>query len=142
MSTGELNHATAHHHHSVPKFSHYIYKHMHALKGLACRKRAAAACSPAATCKKGAALTSLCDTLAAAPGLLVHASVTEVVKFSPMGVKLQVHCGVRSKEAASIHAKTIQAHQTHARRVRQDTQQSKQPDAMAINNACAQTIKQ
>jgi hypothetical protein len=34
-------------------------KRMHALKGLACRKRVAAASSPAATCKQGAALTSL-----------------------------------------------------------------------------------
>ncbi len=33
-------------------------KHMHALKRLACRKRVAAASSPAATCKQDAALTS------------------------------------------------------------------------------------
>jgi hypothetical protein len=33
-------------------------KRMHALKGLACRKRVAAATSPAATCKQDAALTS------------------------------------------------------------------------------------
>jgi hypothetical protein len=29
------------------------------------------------------------DTLVAAPGLLAHASVTEAVKFSPMGPKLR-----------------------------------------------------
>ncbi len=33
-------------------------KHVHALKGLACCKWVAAACSPAATCKQGVALTS------------------------------------------------------------------------------------
>ncbi len=33
-------------------------EHVHALKGLACRKRVAAASSPAATCKQVAALTS------------------------------------------------------------------------------------
>ncbi len=65
-------------------------KHVHALKGLACRKRVAAASSPAATCKQGAALTSrLRDTLAAAPGLLAHASVTETRRFCPMGPKLR-----------------------------------------------------
>ncbi len=54
---------------------------MHALKGMACRKRVAAA---TATCKQGAALSRsrrLLDTLAAAPGLLAHASVTETVKI-------------------------------------------------------------
>ncbi len=38
----------------VPKFSPFGEKRMHALKGLACRKRVAAASSPAATCKQGA----------------------------------------------------------------------------------------
>ncbi len=57
---------------------------MRALKGLACRKRGAAASSPAATtCKQGLVLTwcsrFLRDTLAAAPGLLAHACVTEIV---------------------------------------------------------------
>ncbi len=33
-------------------------EHVHALKGLACRKRVAVACSLAATCKQGTALTS------------------------------------------------------------------------------------
>ncbi len=33
-------------------------KHVHVLKGLACRKRVAAASSPAAACKQDAALTS------------------------------------------------------------------------------------
>ena len=33
------------------------------------------------------------DTLAAAPGLLAHASVTETVKFRPMGPKLK-HIGL------------------------------------------------
>jgi hypothetical protein len=44
--------------HRVPKLSPYGEKRMHALKGLAYRKRVAAASSPAATCKQGAALTS------------------------------------------------------------------------------------
>ncbi len=39
-------------------FGPIVEKRMHALKGLACRKRVAAASSPAATCKQGAALTS------------------------------------------------------------------------------------
>ncbi len=39
-------------------FHHKTKEHVHALKGLACRKRVAAASSPATTCKQGAALTS------------------------------------------------------------------------------------
>jgi hypothetical protein len=42
----------------VPQFWTHRTKRMHALKGLACRKRVAAASSPAATCKQCAALTS------------------------------------------------------------------------------------
>ncbi len=60
-------------------------EHVHALKGLAYCKRVAAASSPAATCKQDAALTSPARTLAAAPGFLAHASVTEIVKLCPMG---------------------------------------------------------
>ncbi len=63
----------------MPKFSPYGEKRMHAREGLACRKRVAAASSPAATCKQGAA----------APGLVTHASVTEVVQFCPMDPKLR-----------------------------------------------------
>ncbi len=48
----------------VPIFGPIGEKRMHALKGLACRKRVAA------------------------PGLLAHASVTEAVKICPMGPKL------------------------------------------------------
>ncbi len=59
---------------------------MHALKGVACRKRVAAASLRAATCKQARRLR---DTLAAAPGLLAHASVTEKVKLRPMGPKLR-----------------------------------------------------
>ncbi len=44
-------------------------ENVHALEGLACRKRVALASSPASHCQ-GAAL-------AAAPGLLVHAMVTK-----------------------------------------------------------------
>ncbi len=39
----------------------------------------------------------LSNTLAAAPGLLAHASVTEVVKFCPMGPKLR-HTDVHACE--------------------------------------------
>ncbi len=63
---------------------------MHALKGLACRKRVAAASSPAATCKQGAA----------APGLLAHASVTEIVKFCPMGPKLRYTAATDMQDSA------------------------------------------
>ncbi len=41
-----------------PSFHPMARKRMHALKGLACRKRMAAASSPAATCKQGTVLTS------------------------------------------------------------------------------------
>jgi hypothetical protein len=63
-------------------------EHVHVPKGLAYRKRVAAASSPAATCLR--------DTLAAAPGLLAHASVTEAVKFCLMGPKLR-HTAVQGK---------------------------------------------
>jgi hypothetical protein len=54
------------------------------------RKHVAAASSPAASYRQVAALTSPARyTVAAAPGLLAHASVTEVVQFCPMGPKLR-----------------------------------------------------
>ncbi len=74
-----------------PSFHPIAKEHVHALEGLAYRKRVAAASSPAATCKQVAALTSvrLHDTFAAAPGLLGHTSVTKILKFSLMGPKLR-----------------------------------------------------
>jgi hypothetical protein len=49
------------------------------------------------------------DTLAAASGLLAHASVTEIVKFSPMGPKLRCNA-VSHKQARaqqmSMHIRT------------------------------------
>ncbi len=64
---------------------------MHALEGLACRKRVAAAViarlpPPASRMRRSRHLR---DTLAAAPGLLAHASVTETVNLCPMGQKLR-----------------------------------------------------
>ncbi len=59
-------------------------EHVHALKGLACRKRVAAAAATASRVRRSRRLR---DTLAAAPGLLAHASVTEAVKLCPMGPK-------------------------------------------------------
>ncbi len=71
----------------IPKFSPYGEMRMLALKGLACRKRVAAAIvarlpQPASKVRRSRRLR---DTLAAAPGLLAHASVTETGKFCPMG---------------------------------------------------------
>ncbi len=60
-------------------------EHVHALKGLACRKRMTAIRSPAATSKQDAVLMSPRNTLAAAPGLLAHACVTKLLKFCLMG---------------------------------------------------------
>ncbi len=71
-------------------------EHVHALKGLACRKRVAAASSPAATASRLRRSRRLRDTLAGAPGLLAHASVTETVKFCRMGPKLR-HMGVHAR---------------------------------------------
>ena len=93
------------------RFHPMVRKHMHALKGLACRKRVAAASSPAATCKQGAALTSrLRDTLAAAPGLLAHASVTEVVNFCPMGPKFRHTMVAVSDNSNMHHHEPVKAH--------------------------------
>ncbi len=64
-------------------------EHVHALKGLACRKRVAAASSPAATCKQDAALTSPARHACGCARLLAHACVTETVNFCPMGPKLR-----------------------------------------------------
>ncbi len=55
----------------ILKVSPFTAQRMHALEGLVFRKRAA-------------------SSLAAAPGLLAHASVTERVKSSPIGMKTQV----------------------------------------------------
>ncbi len=69
-----------------------VYLHpMHAPKGLACRERVAAAMiarlpPPASKVRRSRHLR---DTLAAAPGLLAHASVTETVAFCPMGPQLR-----------------------------------------------------
>ncbi len=49
---------TAYVYHRVPKFSPYGKRACACAQGLACRKRVAAASSPAATCKQDAALTS------------------------------------------------------------------------------------
>ncbi len=67
-------------------------EHVHALKGLACYTRLAAASSLAATrtCKQGAALTSPARTLEAAPGLRAHASVTETVTLCLMNPNLRL----------------------------------------------------
>ncbi len=78
---------------------HMAKEHVHALKGLVCCKRVAAASSPAATCKQVRRSRHRRDTLAAAPSLLAHASVTEVVKFCPMGPKLWY---VRGRAARSV----------------------------------------
>ncbi len=55
--------------------------------------------SPAATCKQGAALARR-DTLAAAPGLLAHASATETVKFL-MGAEPRHTSVMRLRTASS-----------------------------------------
>ncbi len=54
-------------------------ENVHALEGLACRKRAAPASSPAAPASASRVRRSrrLRSTLAAAPGLLAHALVTK-----------------------------------------------------------------
>ncbi len=52
---------------------------VHALKGLACRKRVAAASSPAPPASRVRRSRRLRDTLVAAPGLPAHASVTGTV---------------------------------------------------------------
>ncbi len=52
-------------------------EHVHAFKDLACRKRVAAASSPAADASRVQRSRRLRETLAAAPGLLGHALVTE-----------------------------------------------------------------
>ena len=51
-------------------------ENVHALEGLACRKRVAPATSPAAPTSRVRRLRRLRSTLAAAPGLLAHALVT------------------------------------------------------------------
>jgi hypothetical protein len=55
-TAGIQTHPTSFDHSRVPTVTRLRTKH--ALKYLACRKRVAAASSPAATCKQGAALTS------------------------------------------------------------------------------------
>ncbi len=64
-------------------------EHVHALKGLACRKRVAAASSPAATCKQDAALTSparhACGCARPSHARFGHRSR----KVCPMGPKLK-----------------------------------------------------
>jgi hypothetical protein len=78
-------------------FNSMARKHVLALKGLACRKRVAAASSPGVTCKQGAALTSPARHACGKPGLLAHASVTEVVNFCPMdGSKTSAYSGTCS----------------------------------------------
>jgi hypothetical protein len=74
------------------RFQPMARKRIHALKGLACRKRVAVASSPAATCKQGAALTSHAR----------HASVTEVIKYCPTGPKLR-HTAVTGNPPNARH---------------------------------------
>ncbi len=81
-------------------------EHVHALKGLACRKRVAAASSPAASRLRRS--RRLRDTLAAAPGLLAHASVTEAVNFCPMGPKLR-HAMVTRRECVNTSIETSES---------------------------------
>ena len=52
-------------------------ENVHALEGLACRKRVAPASSPTAPASRVRRLRFVCFTLAAAPGLLAHALVTK-----------------------------------------------------------------
>ena len=54
-------------------------ENVHALEGLACRKRIAPASSPAAPASRVRRSRRLRSTLAAAPGLLAHALVTKQV---------------------------------------------------------------
>jgi hypothetical protein len=69
----------------VPKCSPNGKRHVHALKGLACRKRVAAASSPAATCKHGAALTSparhACGCARPSRARLCHRSIEICVRW-------------------------------------------------------------
>jgi hypothetical protein len=51
-------------------------ENVHALEGLACRKRVAPASSPAASASRVRRSRRLRSTLAAAPGLLAHVLVT------------------------------------------------------------------
>ncbi len=53
-----------------------LLENVHALEGLACRKRLAPASSPAAPASRVRRSRRLRSTLAAAPGLLAHALVT------------------------------------------------------------------
>ena len=70
---------------------------MHALKGLACRKRVAPASSPAAPASSAQRSRRLHSTLAAAPGLLAHAEVTTIIIYFSMGPKLSQRMCMRSK---------------------------------------------
>ncbi len=63
-------------------------EHVHALKGLAWVWLQLARLPPPASRMRRS--RRLRDTLAAAPGLLAHASVTEAVSFCPMGPKLRL----------------------------------------------------
>jgi hypothetical protein len=64
-------------------------EHVHALKGLACRKRVARRRERRTLLAGGGRRASRSHTLAAAPGLLAHASVTGTVKFCRVGPKLK-----------------------------------------------------
>ena len=55
----------------------FFSENVHALEGLACRKRVTPASSPAAPASRVWHSRRLCSTLAAAPGLLAHALVTK-----------------------------------------------------------------
>ena len=55
----------------------YAPENVHALEGLACRKRVTPASSPAAPTSRVRRSRRLRSTLAAAPGLLAHAFVTK-----------------------------------------------------------------
>jgi hypothetical protein len=87
---------------SCTKFSPNSSKNTHELAGLPCCKRAAAASSPASWVRRSRRLR---DTLAAAPGLHAHASVTETVKCYPLRCKLR--CSVAPTRQTQWRARTF-----------------------------------
>ncbi len=79
-------------------FNPMAKEHVHALKGLACRKRVAAASSPAATCKQDAALASparhACGCDRPSRARLCHRSS----KFLSSMSKSKAHDGIAQRE--------------------------------------------